>query len=58
VTLIYGDRSWYQFPDLPEREAALKHSERHTVPGSHSLHIDSPDAVADIFLKALKTAAP
>ena len=57
VTLIYGDRSWYQFPDLTERESCLKNQTRHTVPGSHSLHIDSPEAVAEIFLDAIRSAA-
>ena len=58
VTLIYGEQSWYQFPDLSERESALKHFVSHTLPGGHNLHIDSPKEVADLFIEAFRSVQP
>ena len=55
VALVYGDAGWYKFPDLPEREAALKDFKRHTLPGGHNLHIDAPEAMADIFIDAFRS---
>jgi pimeloyl-ACP methyl ester carboxylesterase len=56
TSLVYGSDSWYQFPDLPDREAAISNRRRHEIPGSHSLHIDSPDSLADLLLRDLKEA--
>ena len=55
VSLFYGDQSWYQFPDLAEREAALQSAKRHVLPGGHNLHIDAPEALADRLLEAFRS---
>lgn len=53
TTLVYGDRSWYRFEDLAPREAALGPVARHTLPASHALTIEVPDALATLVTQAL-----
>jgi len=52
TTLVYGSESWYRFPDLPDREAAVAQLSRHEIQAGHSLHIDAPEALAEIFIDA------
>jgi pimeloyl-ACP methyl ester carboxylesterase len=57
TTAIFGDQSWYRFPDLDDRVASIATLSRHTIPGNHSLHIDSPKALADCLVNAFRAAA-
>jgi len=56
TTVVYGSESWYCFPDLPEREAAIPNFTRMEITASHSLHIDAPEALSDCFLQAIRAS--
>jgi pimeloyl-ACP methyl ester carboxylesterase len=58
TTAIFGDQSWYHFPDLDDRTACISSLNRHTLSGGHSLHIDAPEALADCLVKSFQDAAP
>ncbi|MEE2751187.1 MAG: alpha/beta hydrolase [Myxococcota bacterium] len=50
TTLIYGDSSWYQSENLPDRESALPQLvARKVLKGGHALHHDAPQALAEII---------
>lgn len=57
TTAIFGDQSWYRFPDLDERAESIPTLTRHTLSGGHSLHIDAPDALAECLVNAFQDAA-
>ncbi len=54
ATVVYGDRSWYRFEDLAQREEALGPVARHTLPSSHALTIEVPADLARIVLEATR----
>jgi pimeloyl-ACP methyl ester carboxylesterase len=50
VLLIYGDTSTFRFSELIEREAAIPNLWRRAeLPGGHHVHVDSPEATADLI---------
>ncbi|MEC4805692.1 MAG: hybrid fatty acyl-AMP ligase/type I polyketide synthase [Jaaginema sp. PMC 1079.18] len=51
ITLVYGDRSTFNRPeDLQAQQQAMSQARRIELAGGHNLHIDAPDAIAEIIL--------
>ncbi|NER47858.1 MAG: alpha/beta fold hydrolase [Symploca sp. SIO1A3] len=53
ITLIYGDTSNVnRANDLSEQQAAMPQAKRVFLSGGHNLHIDAPQAIADLIAEA------
>ncbi|NES23415.1 MAG: alpha/beta hydrolase [Symploca sp. SIO3E6] len=53
TTLIYGDTSHLnRTDDLSEQQAAMPQAKRVFLSGGHNLHIDAPQAIADLIAEA------
>ncbi|MBE9049171.1 alpha/beta fold hydrolase [Nostocales cyanobacterium LEGE 11386] len=53
ITLVYGDKSNFnRTNDLSEQKAAMPQAKRVFLSGGHNLHIDAPEALANIIVDA------